>query len=112
MTTTNVTWVDVCSLDDLVPLRGAAARLEDVEIALFRLEDDEVLAIGAVDPFFGAPVLPRGIVGHLKGRDVVASPLHKQHFDLRTGACTEDTGKSVPTFATRLVGRRLQVQLT
>ena len=47
-------------------------------------------ALSNIDPFSGAAVLSRGIVGDLGGVPVVASPMHKQHFDLRTGACVDD----------------------
>jgi nitrite reductase (NADH) small subunit len=56
-------------------------------------------------------VLSRGIVGDLGGAPVVASPLHKEHFDLRTGTCVEDADVSVTVYPVRvengtiLVGR-------
>ena len=46
--------------------------------------------MGNLDPFSRANVLSRGIVGDLKGELVVASPVYKQHFSLRTGQCVED----------------------
>jgi len=33
--------------------------------------------------------MARGIVGTRRDRDVVASPMHKQSFDLSTGACLD-----------------------
>ena len=45
-----------------------------------------------------ANVLARGIVGDVDGEPVVASPLYKQHFSLKTGACLEEPGVSVPTY--------------
>ena len=42
------------------------------------------------DPWSRANVMSRGIVGDLAGHLVVASPVYKQHFDLRTGRCIED----------------------
>jgi nitrite reductase/ring-hydroxylating ferredoxin subunit len=35
-------------------------------------------------------------------RIVVASPIYKHHFDLRTGECLEDPEHSVSAFATRV----------
>lgn len=95
---TTTTWTAVCRLDDLVPERGAAALVGDDQVALFRLVDDTVLAVQQQDPFCGAFVLSRGIVGtrHVQDEVVptVASPMHKQVFDLRTGACLDPVGKS------------------
>ena len=91
-------WVAVCRLADLAPERGAAALVDGDQVALFRLVDDTVLAVQQQDPFCGAFVLSRGIVGtrHV-GDDVVAtvaSPMHKQVFDLRTGVCLDPVGKT------------------
>ncbi len=105
----SVTWQDVCRLDSLTPERGAAALVDGRPVALFRLDDDEVLAIDDVDPFWGVSVLSRGLVGFLDGRDTVASPLLKQRFDLRTGVCIDDTSVSVPTWPVRVNLGRVEV---
>ncbi|NEE25138.1 nitrite reductase (NAD(P)H) small subunit, partial [Streptomyces sp. SID7982] len=60
-----------------------------------------VYAIGNRDPFTGAYVLSRGLLGSAGGRPFVASPLLKQRFDLATGACLDDEEVSVPVFAVR-----------
>ncbi len=52
-------------------------------------------AIDNVDPKSGASVLSRGLLGSLGDRVVVASPLYKNHFDLRTGECLEAPEHSV-----------------
>ena len=57
-----------------------------------------VFALGNRDPFSKANVLSRGIVGDLKGELVVASPVYKQHFSLRTGRCVEDAAVEVPVY--------------
>ena len=104
------TWTTVCELDALVPDLGVRARLGDAQVAVFRLSGgDEVLAIDAFDPFSNAPVLSRGIVGDLKGQLVVASPIYKQHFNLRTGQCLEDEAVAVRTFPARVVDGQVQV---
>jgi nitrite reductase (NADH) small subunit len=105
-------WTRVCVLDDLWPNRGAAALLEgDEQVAIFRTSDDTVYALSNIDPFSGAAVLSRGLVGDLGGVPVVASPMHKQHFDLRTGTCVDDPTVTVTVYPVRvedgviLVGR-------
>ncbi|HTM83672.1 MAG TPA: nitrite reductase small subunit NirD, partial [Mycobacterium sp.] len=72
------------------------------QAALFRLTDGSVRAIGNIDPFFGAGVLSRGLVGDRGGRLVVASPLKKQRFALDDGSCLDDPRASVPVYAARV----------
>jgi nitrite reductase (NADH) small subunit len=96
------TWTPVCAVTDLIPFRGAAALLpNDEQVAVFRTSGDEVYVLSNVDPFSGAAVLSRGIVGDLKGVPVVASPMHKQRFDLRTGACLDDPEVTVAVYPVR-----------
>lgn len=87
-------WQPVCHIDDLILDGGVAVRAHGRQIAIF-LTDDGIFALDNLDPFSQAAVLARGIVGELKGRTVVASPMYKQHFCLRTGACIEDEAMSV-----------------
>lgn len=91
--TTAVTWTDVCTLDALTPERGAAALVDGQQVALFRLADDRVLAVQQHDPFSGANVVSRGIVGTSGDAPTVTSPMHKQVWDLTTGACRDAAGK-------------------
>ena len=58
--------------------------------------------IGNIDPFSGAAVLSRGIVGDRGGEPTVASPLHKQVFSLASGRCLDDPAVAVPTYPVRL----------
>jgi len=102
-------WHEVCELDRLTVERGAAALVEGRPVALFRLDDDEVLGIDDIDPFWAVPVLSRGLVGCIGGRDTVASPLHKQRFDLRNGVCLDDATVAVATWPVRVQGGRVEV---
>ncbi len=103
-------WITVCEFDDLIPDVGARALVGDHQVALFRLSrSDAVYAIDAFDPFSNAAVLSRGIVGDVKGKVVVASPIYKQHFDLATGCCLEDESVAVRTFPVRVVDGEVQV---
>jgi nitrite reductase (NADH) small subunit len=104
-------WTPVCQLAAVLPDRGVAALLSDGEqVAVFRT-GDEVYAVSNVDPFSGAAVLSRGLVGDVGGLPVVASPMHKQRFDLRTGSCVDDPEVAVAVYPVRvadgtiLVGR-------
>lgn len=92
-------WIRVCRVDDLLVERGAAALLGDRQIALFRTFDGRIFATDQIDPFSGAAVLSRGIVGDRGGVPTVASPIYKQVFDLCTGACLDTQGKEPLTVA-------------
>ena len=94
----------VCRLSDLVVERGAAVVVDGRQVALFRLHDDRVCALSNRDPFSGAFVLCRGIVGDRRGRAVVVSPVYKQAFDLETGRCLDDLAVGVPVYETTVLG--------
>lgn len=104
-------WLDVCHLGELEPERGACALVRGVQIALFRTHDGCVHALSNYDPFSGAYVLSRGIVGTRGDAPTVASPMYKQVFDLRTGACLDDPDVAVPAYPVRLRGGRVEVAL-
>ncbi|MEV0715063.1 nitrite reductase small subunit NirD [Asanoa sp. NPDC050611] len=94
-------WTPVCPFGDLLPERGVAALLGTEQVAVFRLHDDGLRAIGNRDPVSGAHVLSRGVVGTRGDRPVIASPMHKQAYDLDTGECL-DADARVPVFPVRV----------
>ncbi|MEV0023164.1 nitrite reductase small subunit NirD [Streptomyces atroolivaceus] len=95
-------WLTVCDRELLTPGRGVAALLPDGrQVALFVDRAGRAYAIDNRDPFTGAYVLSRGLVGSAEGRPYVASPLLKQRFDLETGACLDDDDVTVPVFPVR-----------
>lgn len=104
-------WVPVCPVGRLMPERGAAALIDDVQVALFRLHDGSVHAVGNVDPFSGAAVMSRGIVGDRGGVPTVASPVYKQVFGLLDGRCLDDADVSLPTYPVRIRDGHLDVGL-
>ena len=92
----------VCRLEDIVPDTGVCALVGGEQVAVFRVDGDEVHAVGNHDPYSRANVLSRGIVGDLKGELVVASPVYKQHFSLRSGRCLEDPAVRIPVYAAKV----------
>lgn len=96
-------WVTACAYELLVPCRGVGVLMPDgAQVALFRLDDGSLRAIGNVDPFSRAAVMSRGIVGDRAGRACVQSPIKKQAFAFDDGSCLDDGAVSVPVFATRV----------
>ena len=96
-------WTAACAYDRLIPCRGAGVLLPDgQQAAVFRLDDGSVHAIGNIDPFSGAAVMSRGIVGDRGGRATVQSPIKKQAFALDDGICLDDPAVAVPVFHTRV----------
>ncbi len=96
-------WTAACAYDRLIPCRGVGVLLEDgSQVALFRLDDGSLRAVGNIDPFSGAAVMSRGIVGDRGGRPTVQSPIKKQAFALDDGQCLDDDGVALPVYATRI----------
>ena len=98
-----LSWVRVCRLEDLTDNLGICAKVGEHQVAIFKVKDVDGHALYAIDnhdPISKANVLSRGIVGDVKGHDVVASPIYKQHFDLRIGQCLEAEVK-IPTYQVR-----------
>lgn len=96
-------WTTACSYHLLRPGRGVGVLLPDgSQAALFRLDDGTLHAVGNIDPFSGAAVMSRGIVGDRAGRPAVQSPIKKQTFALDDGTCLDTPDVSLPVYATRL----------
>lgn len=106
------TWIDVCSYDGLESERGVRALVGDAHVAVFRTHDGAVYAVDAIDPFSGASILARGIVGSRGADPFVASPLYKQRFDLRTGICLDDPTVHVQVFPIEVSAGRVRVGST
>jgi nitrite reductase (NADH) small subunit len=104
-------WTAVCRLGDLEPERGVAALVEGHQIALFRSWDDDIYALDHLDPYSGAYVMARGIVGSRGEVPTVASPMFKQVFDLRTGACLDDDSVRVQVHEVRVETGSVEVRL-
>jgi nitrite reductase (NADH) small subunit len=96
-------WTTACRYDYLIPCRGVGVLMPDgAQVALFRLEDGSLHAVGNIDPFSGAAVMSRGLVGDRAGRAAVQTPIKKQAFALDDGTCLDDPEVSVPVYATRV----------
>lgn len=96
--------IEICPVSALSVDRGAAALLPDgTQIGVFLLEDGTVHAVQQHDPYSGANILSRGLVGTHDlpaGEDgterfvrTLASPMYKQVWNLDTGAVIDAAGK-------------------
>lgn len=98
-------WAPVCNRLELEPLWGEAAIVGGVQLALFLLPDGRVFAVSNHDPATGSAVMSRGIVGSkaVDGhqRATIASPLHKDVFDLETGHCYTKPDLRLPVWSVR-----------
>ena len=88
----------VCALEAIEVEGGVTALVDGEAVAVFRTYDGGMFALSNYDPCSQASVLSRGIIGSRGGAPFVASPIHKQAFDLRTGECLDDPGVAVPTY--------------
>lgn len=102
-------WLPVCNFDDLTPDRGAAALVDGEQVAVFRLADGSLYAVSHKDPYSGANIMARGLVGTRGDEPTVASPMLKQVFSLRTGVALDDPDVRLDVWPIRVVGGRVEV---
>lgn len=100
-------WVYACRVADIVPDTGCGVLVGNHQLAVFRLWNphtraERIYAIDNVDPFSGAAVLARGLLGDAAGAPYVASPMYKQRFDLESGRCLDDASVSVRVHPVRI----------
>jgi len=110
MTGTPRKWVEVCRLEALPVDRGAAALIDEQQVAIFRLASGDIYAVGHRDPFSEANVMARGLVGTRGLVPTVASPIYKQVFDLRTGRCLDDESVALGSWPVRVVDGIVEVE--
>lgn len=115
-------WTGVCTRRQLIPERGVAVLVGDLQVALFRITGaaegrsatDFVYAVGHKDPACEANVMARGIVGSVMTaegqRDTVASPMYKDVYDLSTGECFTRPELRLPVFRTWIAGGVVYVE--
>ncbi len=102
--TSSPAWSPVCSIADILPNTGICALVHQRHVAVFHVKghSPSLFAIDNFDPNTKASVLSRGLVGNLGERIVVASPIHKHHFDLKSGECLEAPENSVAAYPVRV----------
>ena len=104
-------WATVCELSQLEPLWAEAALVDGEQLAMVRMPNGTVYAVSNQDPATGSFVMSRGIVGSRGTRTTLASPLHKQVYDLETGECLTSAEFALRTFPARIQNGTVQVQV-
>lgn len=106
----NPGWVSVCAYDALAVDIGVAALVKGRQVALFRLADGSLRAVGNRDPISGMQKVARGVVGReMDGRCYVAVPTAKVKFDLETGESMADDSMSLPVYPVRVTEGTVEV---
>ena len=90
---------------------GEAALIAGRQVALIRTAAGEVFAVEHADPATGAHVMARGITGSRGARPTLASPLHKEVYDLGTGECLGNPELRLGTYAVRVTDGFVEVEL-
>lgn len=105
-------WIDVCGLDDLQPDSGVCVLVADKQVALFyQSKTKQVFATSNFDPIAKANVLSRSMIGDLGGEPMLASPLYKQHYSLKTGICFEYADIKIATYPVRIDNNRVGIMV-
>lgn len=107
-------WISICKTTDIPQGVGVCAQMPKgsvvEQVAIFKVpNEDGFVAVDNYCPFAEANVISRGIIGDLKGHLVVASPIYKQHFDLRSGQCLEDESVKLQTLSVRDNAGKIEV---
>ncbi|WP_125610465.1 nitrite reductase small subunit NirD [Specibacter cremeus] len=104
-------WHRVCRLAELTDSWGEAALVGGRQVALFRVGADDVFAVAQADPATHAHVMARGIVGSRGHAPTIASPLHKEVYNLATGECFGAPDLALGTYRVRVVDGVVEVAL-
>lgn len=83
----------IARVEDVPMGEGRTFAVDGQQVAVYRLRDGSLRALGAVCPHRGGP-LADGLIDD----EVVVCPLHGYAFDLSSGVEVSGTGMSVPTF--------------
>lgn len=104
-------WHRICPDSELEPMWGEAALIGSAQIAVVKLAEDQIYAVDHWDPVAQANVMARGIIGSKQGNPTLASPIHKQVYDLTTGECLSEDGPELGTYPVRVVDGTVEIQL-
>ncbi|WP_017611718.1 nitrite reductase small subunit NirD [Nocardiopsis salina] len=108
--TTTHTWITACPTHHLHPEDPLAVLMPDhTQLVLVRTHTGHLHALDNIDPYTGAAVLARGIIGDHHGRPTLTSPLLKHTFDLNTGHSLTDPHTRLNTHPVRTRNHHIQI---
>jgi NAD(P)H-dependent nitrite reductase small subunit len=109
------TWVEVGSTENFATNVGTPILYGDSQLAVFNNEvRGEWYCTQNMCPHKQAFVLSQGLTGSSAehgNKPYVACPLHKKQFDLKTGEGLNDDELNILTFAVKLEGNKVMVEL-
>ena len=107
----NDLWISVCDERDLTPDTGLCALHQEEQVAIFKArKTNELFAVSNYDPIGKANVISRGMIGSYGDEIVVTSPLYKDPYSLRTGACMAGTELKLKTYDVRSQDGKIQLK--
>ena len=98
-------WTDVCAIDELLPQSARLYKQDGHQLALFRLDGDELFAIDNRCPHEGYPLVDGKVKDCL-----VTCAWHNFKFDLRDGSCVLGD-EDVRSYPVRIREARVEVDL-
>lgn len=105
-------WVRLAKVAEVPRNGGIAARYGQSEVAIFNFAArGEWFATDNLCPHKQQMILARGILGNAGDTPKVACPLHKNTFDLKSGACVSGDLAAIATYAVKIEGDDVWVEL-
>ncbi|MBI5474752.1 MAG: Rieske 2Fe-2S domain-containing protein [Ignavibacteriae bacterium] len=98
-------FVKIARISDLPERRGKFVRIEDEELALFKI-DGKVYAIGNVCPHQHISALHQGELNGL----CITCPMHGWTYSLETGLAEGGSGRVI-TYPVKIVGENVFVEV-
>ncbi|EHB58420.1 Rieske (2Fe-2S) iron-sulfur domain protein [Mycolicibacterium rhodesiae JS60] len=95
----------IARLEDVPMGEGRTFTVDGQQIAVFRLRNGSLRALGAVCPHRGGP-LADGLIDD----EVVVCPLHGYAFDMSSGVEVSGTGMSAPVFPVSAIDGKVCLQ--
>ncbi len=96
--------IEVGRLDEVPVGEGRTFAVDGEQIAVFRLRDGSLRAVGAVCPHKGGP-----LADGLADDRVIVCPLHNHTFDLCTGREVSGAEMSVPAYSVHAVDGMIRI---
>ena len=96
--------VEVGSLDEVPIGEGRTFAVDDQQVAVYRMRDGSLRALGAVCPHRGGP-----LADGLTDDAVVVCPLHNYAFDMCSGIEVSGSGLSVRSYPVQAVDGTIRI---